>query len=101
MIGFRRENREDFRTNVRGGGRCLAIQPSDQQAEMARLICGSLKLTFASVDLIDADDGPPKVLEVNAIPGWKGAQSVCDFSIADQIVGLLMRKVSCTEARGS
>ncbi len=77
VIGVRRENQFDFRTNVASGGTCQATELTAQQIAMAKQICHSIGLKFASVDLIDCKDGEPKVLEVNAIPGWKGAQRVC------------------------
>jgi len=52
---------------------------------------------FASVDLIDTEDGGHQVLEVNAIPGWKGAQGVTVDNIAEQILKLLQTEASRTE----
>ncbi|MFK8110723.1 MAG: RimK family alpha-L-glutamate ligase [Rubripirellula sp.] len=92
VIGLRRSADHDFRTNVRSGGRCQSIALDDAQVTMARRICDSIGLKFASVDLIDTEDGQGKVLEVNAIPGWKGAQSVTEHSIGEMIVGLLMKE---------
>jgi ribosomal protein S6--L-glutamate ligase len=97
VIGLRRWNQGDFRTNVASGGTCEAVQLTDQQTEMAKRICQSMELRFASVDLIDSDDGQPKVLEVNAIPGWRGAQGVYDFNIAERIVSLLLQEASGLE----
>jgi glutathione synthase/RimK-type ligase-like ATP-grasp enzyme len=37
-----------------------------------------------------SDDGIPCVIEVNAIPGWKGAQTVAPFSIAEKIISALI-----------
>ncbi len=100
VIGVRRQNQSDFRTNVASGGTCEAIEPSTQQITMARRICQSIGLKFASVDLIDSEDGEPKVLEVNAIPGWKGAQSVSPFNIAQRIIQLLQSEAAaCEQAR--
>jgi ribosomal protein S6--L-glutamate ligase len=94
VLGVRRISLSDFRTNVAGGGRCEAIQLSDLDRHMAQRICENLGLKFAAVDLIDSDDGPPCVVEVNAIPGWKGAQRVVSDSIAQRIVSLLIRQAS-------
>jgi ribosomal protein S6--L-glutamate ligase len=100
VIGVRRQNNADFRTNVASGGFCQPIEPTKQQITMARRICQSIGLKFASVDLIDSQDGEPKVLEVNAIPGWKGAQSVSSFNIAQRIIQLLQSEVvASAEAR--
>ncbi len=89
ILGIRRQNENDFRTNVSSGGRCTSVQPTDEQAKMARHIVRSIGLRFASVDLIDTDDGHYRVLEVNAIPGWKGAQQVAPFNIAKAILRLM------------
>ncbi len=86
---IRRISREDFRTNVIGGATAESIPPSKSQVQMAQHICASIGLKFASVDLIDSDDGGQKVLEVNAIPGWKAAQAVISINIAQQIIQLL------------
>lgn len=93
-IAVRRQNPNDFRTNVTGGAACLAIEPEQRQVEMAKQICCSMGLKFASVDVLDCDDGQPRVVEVNGIPGWKGAQRVTPINIADQIVRLLCQEAS-------
>lgn len=93
VIGVRRRSDSDFRTNVASGGTSDAIEPTDTQISMAQTICQSLGLKFASVDLIDSDEGEPKVLEVNAIPGWKGAQGVTRFNIGQRIIKLLQSEV--------
>ena len=100
VIGVRRRNQRDFRTNISSGGKCEAIQPTDKQILMATRICKSIGLKFASVDLLDCEEGEPRVIEVNAIPGWKGAQSVSRFNIAERIIQLLQDESSTSaEAR--
>ena len=89
VIGVRRRNDRDFRTNISSGGTCQAIETTDEQTEMAKRICRSIGLKFASVDLLDCEQGKAQVIEVNAIPGWKGAQAVSDFDIAERIIQLL------------
>jgi ribosomal protein S6--L-glutamate ligase len=56
---------------------------------MARRITRSIGLEFASVDLLPAEDGSDCVVEVNGIPGWKGAQSVVPDSIARLVIECL------------
>lgn len=84
--GIKRTNDSEFRTNVSSGGHCQAVNLNQQQVEMAHTICKDLGLRFASVDLLHFDGGEAKVIEVNAIPGWKGAQSVSQDCIAAEIV---------------
>lgn len=94
VIGVRRTNGIDFRTNVSGGGNCEAIELSDEERLAALRICQNIGLKFAAVDLLDTLDGPPVVVEVNAIPGWKGAQLVTADSIAVRIISLLARETT-------
>ena len=94
VIGFRRTSLTDFRTNVSSGGHCQAISVTDEDRSLARRICDDIGLRFAAVDLIDCDDGAPRVVEVNAIPGWKGAQRVIGDSIAKRIINMLIREAS-------
>jgi RimK family alpha-L-glutamate ligase len=89
VIGIRRSNHREFRTNVSSGGKCEAIAPTDDQIALATRICRSMGLQFASVDLLDNLQGEQQVIEVNAIPGWKGAQSVSSSNIAQRIIQLL------------
>jgi len=86
VIGIRRENDSEFRTNSISGSAKRAIDPSTEQIEMALRVCQSIGLSIAAVDLVDTQHGPEQVLEVNAIPGWKGAQSVVDVNIAGEMV---------------
>lgn len=84
--GVRREATDDWRTNVSRGARSAAVPVSDPQRDMARTIARHIGLEIGSVDLIDADDGPPRVLEVNGVPGWKGAQDALEINLADQML---------------
>ena len=91
VIAARRENAFDFRTNHAHGATTTAIQPTAEQVAMAKRITTSMGLTFASVDLIDCEDAPPRLLEVNAVPGWKGMQQVCTPNIASLVIQTLLR----------
>ena len=84
--GIQRTNATEFRTNVSSGGRCQAVDLDQQQVKMAQTICKDIGLRFASVDLLHFEGGDAKVIEVNAIPGWRGAQSVSQDHIATEIV---------------
>jgi ribosomal protein S6--L-glutamate ligase len=88
VTALRRTNANDFRTNHHHGGQVAAVDVEPWQCELANRVCDAIGLVYGSVDLIDdseVKDGY-RVVEVNAIPGWKAAQRVCDFSIAQQIV---------------
>jgi ribosomal protein S6--L-glutamate ligase len=89
VFGIRRRNPHSFRSNVSAGAVCEPIEVDGELAMTAKRIADLFGLVFASVDLIDNDHGPSMFLEVNAIPGWKGAQGVLDCSIADCVIETL------------
>lgn len=97
--GVRRESTDDWRTNVSHGARCAAVPINDCQREMALNIAHHVGLEIGSVDLIDADDGPPRVLEVNGVPGWKGAQAALEIHLADQMMRHIVRRVTLGSVR--
>ena len=94
--GIQRTNDTEFRTNVSSGGRCQSVDLNQEQFQMAQTICKDLGLRFASVDLLHFDGGDAKVIEVNAIPGWRGAQAVSPDCIALQIVKELQAQAANT-----
>ncbi|WP_182869662.1 ATP-grasp domain-containing protein [Rhodopirellula sp. JC639] len=89
VYGLRRSNERSFRSNVSAGATCQRFEVDATLEATARQITQRFGLVFASVDLIDNEHGPPLFLEVNAIPGWKGAQNVIDHSIADSVIEAL------------
>ena len=93
VIACRRKNPHDFRTNVSSGASIECDQPTEEQLELAHLVADSISLTYTAIDLIDCDDGTQRILEVNAVPGWKGIQGVTDFSIADALLSAITVKL--------
>ena len=94
VIGVRRTNSIGFRTNQLAGAGSRPTDLSPWQTRSALHIAKSIGLSLAAIDVLDCDDGDPRVLEVNAIPGWRAAQSVVEASLADRIIQLLIRQCS-------
>lgn len=91
----RRTNTSDFRTNVRAGGHPTEIPLSDQWRDLAARVCEQFGLTFAAVDLIQTDDDDgDRLMEVNAIPGWKSTQTAVRDNIAEQLISVLKSKTA-------
>jgi ribosomal protein S6--L-glutamate ligase len=87
---IRRRSNSDFRTNVRGGGQSELVPMQACWEQSARLVCEDFGLKLAAVDWLETDSGELQLIEVNGIPGWKGAQRVVQESIADQILEVLV-----------
>jgi tetrahydromethanopterin:alpha-L-glutamate ligase len=112
FIGREREHYSDFRvlvsqgevvagmarhaghwiTNVKLGARPVAVTLDDDLREMALEAAAAVRADFAGVDLIRSEDGHLHVIEVNSMPGWRGLQSVVEFSIAERLAGDLMAR---------
>jgi RimK family alpha-L-glutamate ligase len=98
--GIRREAPTGWRTNVSQGARSRAVAVDDGQRRMARQIAAAIGIEIGSVDLIDAEDGRPRVLEVNGVPGWKGAQAALGIQLAEPMLGHLLRRIQAWPAAG-
>ena len=91
---IRRTSESDFRTNVRAGGRSEVVPLTEAWRELAERVCREFGLTFAAVDLIETNhSGDVRLMEVNAIPGWKSAQTAIKESIAEQIISVFQNAV--------
>ena len=66
-----RENPNDFRSNITGGGVAKEYQPTQAQAQLAVEICRLFNLDFAGVDVLFGKDGQPLMCEVNSNPHFK------------------------------
>lgn len=95
IYGIRRENRSDFRTNNAFDSNCRLAEVDSQLALVARSVCEAIRLDFAAVDLIDDPQSETgyRILEVNAVPGWKSAQTVVPESIARELIESLIPRM--------
>jgi len=91
VLGMRRVG-EDWKTNVSRGARPEAWEPDEESREMALRAVRVLGCEYAGVDLLVGEDGRKYVVEVNAIPGWKGLQSVRRENVASLLLDYLEGK---------
>jgi RimK family alpha-L-glutamate ligase len=77
-------------TNVKRGGRPVAVVPDHAMHELALRAAAAVGADLAGVDILyDADD-QPTVLEVNSMPAWSGLQTVTSVNIASVIASGLV-----------
>ncbi len=93
--GIRRCNALDWRTNLSRGARAEPLDVTPELARLARRAAAAVGAPIAGVDVLPANDGRQYVLEVNAVPGWKGLSQTLGLDVAKHVIGLaeqLVRK---------
>ncbi|HUT97787.1 MAG TPA: RimK family alpha-L-glutamate ligase [bacterium] len=88
----RRAPADDFRSNLHRGGSGVPHEPTDEERELALAAAEALGLDFAGVDLLPTDDGP-KVLEVNSVPGFRGAEEITGADVAGAVIRFIEGRV--------
>jgi len=76
----------EWRTNISLGGRGEAFEPPAAWVALAVEAARVVGAEIAGVDLLPASDGRLLVLEVNAVPGWRGLESATGRNIADAVI---------------
>jgi len=82
----RHASNNDWRTNLSRGGHALPHTITEHQLEMARNAKKLIQGDVIGVDILPTIDGRDLLLEVNAVPGWKGVAKSCDVDIAQRVL---------------
>lgn len=72
----------EWRTNVSLGGLPEAFAPPADWVSLAFRAAAAVSAEVAGVDILPARDGRVLVLEVNAVPGWRGLETATGHDIA-------------------
>lgn len=91
VLGMRRSNHLDWRTNVSRGAVSERLDVSSQLGELARRAADAVGAVMAGVDLLPAQDGRLLVIEVNAVPGWRALAKTSGVDVARRVLQLLSR----------
>ena len=92
-FAMRRHNATDWRTNLARGATATAADPPPGWRDLARRAAAILGVEVAGVDLLPGPDGEPTVLEVNAVPGWRGLEGVTGADVTGAVVDWVERRV--------
>jgi len=88
----RRAAAGEWRTNLAVGGRAERFDLPQGWGDLARRAVAAVEASIGGVDILPATDGRVLVLEVNAVPGWRGLETVTGpevgRAVADHVVGL-------------
>ena len=75
----------EFRSNIHRGGTGESVELSKEYQEAALASVRVTGLHLAGVDLLESNEGP-KVIEVNASPGFQGMESATEKNVARMII---------------
>jgi RimK family alpha-L-glutamate ligase len=88
-------------TNVKQGGRPVAVVPDRAMKEIAVRAAAAVGADFAGVDILHDADGQPTVLEVNSMPAWSGLQKVTSTNIASVFAARLLAAIAARTKHGA
>ena len=86
ILAMRRRNLLDWRTNISRGATAEPFLPDDSFIEIARRAAAAVGAPLAGVDVLPGRDGEFYMLEVNAVPGWKGLAKALNMDIARLVI---------------
>lgn len=82
VLGIRRHNPGDWRTNVSRGAATEPLEVTARLAELAARSARAVGAVLAGVDLLPARDGDLYAIEVNAVPGWRAVARTLGVDVA-------------------
>lgn len=89
VLGMRRSNPSDWRTNVSRGAKTTPLEVTDELADIARRAAQAVGALVAGVDILPGRDGKLYALEVNAVPGWRALGRTLRIDIAKRMIDYL------------
>lgn len=82
VLGMRRANPTDWRTNISRGAKAESLEVTADLAEIAQAAATAIGAPLAGVDLLPARDGQLYAIEVNAVPGWRALSRITGTDVA-------------------
>jgi RimK family alpha-L-glutamate ligase len=93
VLAMRRRNKLDWRTNISRGATGETFTPDQGLIEMAKQAALAVGAPLAGVDILPGKDGRLYVIEVNAVPGWKGLAKAASLDVARLVIDFVTRRV--------
>jgi len=88
-----RRRSQDWRTNISLGGTAEPLQPTPEMLDLAHRAALATETQIVGVDLLPSPGGL-LVLEVNAVPGWRGVVAACGVDVGSEVIRHLERRWS-------
>jgi tetrahydromethanopterin:alpha-L-glutamate ligase len=90
LYSVRRDGCGQWRANLSQGGKAEQVAPTFEQADIAYRAAKLVGGWIVGVDLIETLDGRNVLIEVNAVPGWRGTAAACKVDIAKRLLEKLV-----------
>ncbi|HEX4132818.1 MAG TPA: RimK family alpha-L-glutamate ligase [Pirellulales bacterium] len=97
VLGMRRTNPHDWRTNISRGARGEPLEVTAELANIAKRAADAVGAPLAGVDLLPGRDRTLYAIEVNAVPGWRALARVAGVDVAR----LVLEYIASRAAGGS
>jgi len=75
----------DFRANISQQGTGVPHTPTIDELQLAHAAAKASGCVFAGVDIMYDRHGQPMVIEVNAVPGWRGLQKASGIDVPEAL----------------
>lgn len=98
ITAVRRESTDDWRTNVSRGAVAVPIDPSAEQVQLVCNVMQRMQATTLGIDLLPARNGKSYLLEVNAVPGWKGTATATGVDVAAWMIQAAIEQVEMSQS---
>jgi len=94
VLGMRRRNPADWRTNIARGATAEPLEVTEDLARLARTAAAAVGAPVAGVDLLPGRDGRLYTIEVNAVPGWKALAAALEVDVAALVLEYLQSRLA-------
>jgi ribosomal protein S6--L-glutamate ligase len=93
VLAMKRASDSDWRTNISRGATAVPFEPHDDLLAMARQAAATIGAPLAGVDILPDLRGGRYVLEVNAVPGWKGLSRALNVDVAALVLDYIATRL--------
>ena len=93
VLGMRRRNPLDWRTNISRGAKGEPHEVTDFELDMAVRAAAAVGAPLAGVDLLPGRDGQLYAIEVNAVPGWRALSQVTGVDVGQGVLDWLVAQL--------
>jgi RimK family alpha-L-glutamate ligase len=100
LFGIRRRNSLDWRTNLSRGAQAEPLELNEPLVQISREAARAVGAPLAGVDILPGRDGRLYVLEINAVPGWRGLARALQVDVAACVLDWIRREAHRFTAGG-